>query len=71
MDLSRPPWFQSGNIYNRYSRAFDKVDRDNLVVHLRNALVSYKLCDFMEDYLALRQATVIVHGGAFDTFLNR
>ncbi len=44
------------------SGAFDKVDREILVMYLRNAGVTEALCDFLCDYLATRSAVVIVQG---------
>ena len=44
------------------SGAFDKVDRDILVMYLRNNGVSAGLCDFIQDYSAPRSAVVIVQG---------
>ena len=46
------------------SGAFDTVDRDILVIDLRNAGVSESLCDLIEDVLAPRSVAVIVRGTA-------
>ena len=55
--------------FSDISGAFNKVDREILVIRLGITGASESLCDFIKDYLAPRSAVVIVQGMQSKPFL--